>query len=335
MTYENQEDKIKLYSCIGKLITSSLDPVEIIEGIMAEIKTFFNPQNWSLMRLDPTTDSLFFSAVHGIDPDELKEVRMRLGEGIAGMVAKTGELIFVPDTSIDKRFSNKVDKLLNFKTRSIIAVPLKFQDRVYGVIEIVNWEKGALFTEDDVVTLQTIADFSAIALANSIIYEEALALSQRDPLTGVNNQAMLNEVIMEWKANPGRRGDDRNNVKVVFIDLNNFKEINDEFGHREGDRVLKSISSMLKSRLRQGDQLFRVGGDEFLILIRVKRDEVSEELQQRIEEELSIMSVSSKKRGYNVSFSFGISYGKLHEIENLIHEADKNMYKQKEKIKGG
>ena len=157
----------KLYSSIGKIITSSLEFGAIQDAVMEEIHLFFDAENWSLMRLDPNTDELFFVIVKGIDAKAVENIRLGRGEGIAGTVARTRKSIFVPDTSRDKRFSDRVDRATGFKTRSLMAVPVIFGDTLYGVIELVNRGSGGLFTEMEHLILQTIADYAAIAFANA------------------------------------------------------------------------------------------------------------------------------------------------------------------------
>ena len=321
-----------LYASIGKLITSSLERDEIFRGIMEEIDTFFSPENWSLLRLDSTTNSLFFSIIKGCDYEKVRGINLSPGEGIAGTVAITGESIFVPDTSLDKRFSDKVDRILGFKTRSIIAVPLIFRDRVYGVIEIVNRKNGRNFTEDEHLILKTIADFSAIAFANSGLYEQVCEANTTDPLTGLYNQARLASLIDEWKddSHHGRRRDDMHSRKaVIFIDLDDFKTVNDLFGHKEGDMALTGTARLLRSIVRRDDMLFRVGGDEFLAIISLGDDRGSEEVITRIERDLEKSCYLGPGERYSISMSWGTAVGETDRLSELIDEADRQMYRRK------
>ncbi len=324
-----------LYANIGKLITSSLKNDEIFEGIMNEINTFFGPENWSLLRLDPNSNRLFFSLMNNFNEEDYNDISLKAGEGIAGVVAATGESIFVPDTSQDPRFSDRIDKLLGFKTKSIIAVPLLFRETVYGVIEIVNKKNGELYNEDEHLILKTIADFSAIAFCNSQLHDQVIYQSMRDPLTGLFNHAKLSVVIeeMENLAIPRRRSrDEISDIQVAFIDLDNFKEINDKYGHREGDRILKKTSENLKKLIREDDLLFRVGGDEFLIIIQLPPGEDRIAVENRILQGLSDMTCCSEEFGYSAGFSFGISTGPSYKINDLIHDADINMYRDKNRV---
>lgn len=321
----------KLYSSIGKIITSSLEFGAIQDAIMEEIHLFFDAENWSLMRLDPNTDELFFVIVKGIDAKAVENIRLGRGEGIAGTVARTRKSIFVPDTSRDKRFSDRVDRATGFKTRSLMAVPVIFGDTLYGVIELVNRGSGGLFTEMEHLILQTIADYAAIAFANAALYEQALQRSLTDPLTGLLNRAKLEEVIAEAEKSAfprRRRYDDESAAVVVMVDVDDFKRINDGYGHPRGDEVLKEISRILKSRLRYNDMLFRIGGDEFLAIIPASLEQM-QKIEKRFAREMKKLSSFTMEGGPEVRFSYGTSAGPFQKVRDLIQKADAGMYRHK------
>ncbi len=322
----------KLYANIGKLITSSLDLDTILEGIMEEVHVFFDAANWSLMRLDPNTNELFFVIVQGIDRSAVMNIRLGPGEGIAGLVAKTGQSIFVPDTSRDTRFSNRIDRVSGFETKSVIAVPLVFRGTIYGVIEIVNRTTGIAFSEDEHLILQTIADFAAIAFANRFIYEKALQIANTDPLTGLNNRARLEELIGQFESMPAmsRRAHDRGRFFVaVMADIDDFKAVNDRLGHRAGDMLLKRIAGILSSCIRNDDMVFRLGGDEFLALMSCTSLSEADNSASRIRSELEKTSRFAFEKGFQVSFSIGVSFGSSESLREIIHDADMKMYEFK------
>lgn len=326
----------RFYASIGKLITSSLDIRDILDGIMEEIRIYFDAENWSLMRLDPATGELFFIIVKGIDDRAVENIRLDPGEGIAGIVARTGTSVYVPDTSVDTRFSGKVDRVTGFATKSIIAVPIKFRDTVFGVIEIINRNTGGIFSSEEHIILQTIADFAAIAFSNAAAYEKAVHLSSIDPLTGLNNRVKLDEIIGAIE-NPGglrrRKQDDDINAVAVIIDIDDFKGINDSLGHREGDAVLREASRLLRMILRRNDMLFRIGGDEFLMLVPTTSSDQLHRIEKRILKQLGLISGFSMDGKYEVRFSFGASHGPLRSIQDVIHRADLAMYEKKRKDK--
>ncbi|MCK4905917.1 MAG: sensor domain-containing diguanylate cyclase [Spirochaetes bacterium] len=322
----------KLYANIGKLITSSLSLDSILEGIMEEVRKYFNPQNWSLLRLDITSNKLFFVIVEGIEKKAVEHIQLSLGEGIAGTVAQTKKSIFVSDTSQDTRFSDKIDRATGFITESIIAVPLIFRERVYGVIEIINSHNGNFFSADEALILGTIADFAAIAFANATMYKRAVILANTDPLTGLYNRFKLEKLITNWE-NPNdlhrRDYDQLEKIIAIVIDVDNFKEINDTFSHRTGDSVLREIASRLINGLRDNDLAFRIGGDEFLALIRVDNDCQTGLLTGRIEQKLQGTTFRKDNETNIVKLSTGISTGNIRKISEIIHQADLNMYEKK------
>lgn len=324
--------KNRLFANIGKLITSSLDSKTILEKIMMEVKLYFNPQHWSLIKYDHSSNLLYFAIVEGLDFDQIKDIKLKPNEGIAGTVVSTGESIFVPDTSVDERFTNKVDLVTGFKTETIIAVPIKIRDQVYGVIEIINHENHGQFSAEDHLILQSIADFSGIAFYNNSIYEQAVIKSEIDSLTGLYNRGKLESIIENnsIKYNQGRRDSDiYTEVIIVYIDLDKFKEINDNYGHAEGDEVLKKVALSLGSVFRSDDLIFRIGGDEFIVLLKLEEGMDANPIIKRIQDVLIKIDISSLKKNYSVKFSFGIKSGLITEIKNLIHEADLLMYENK------
>lgn len=322
----------QMYANIGKLITSSLEIHEIVDGVMTEIKSFFNPEHWSLLRLDQTSDELYFIYMQGYEIDKLKQFRLKNGEGIAGAVAKTGRSVFVPDARSDSRFSDRVDRLIDFRTRSIIAVPLIHRDVVYGVIEIVNSENQKPFSEEEHLILKTIADFTAIAMANSSLYQKVIDQSSHDSLTGLLNRKMLNDYVSQWTEgeHPARRYTDTGEeIIVIYMDINNFKCINDNYGHREGDRALVNITGILRNIFRNEDLLFRIGGDEFLAVIRVNAMEDNSHIMQRIDEAFGKVFYTSPDGKVELTVSYGMKKGYPHEINTLMNDADAAMYGKK------
>ncbi|MFC1669003.1 diguanylate cyclase [Spirochaetota bacterium] len=333
MSYKTSIDTDKLFANIGKLITSSLDLNVILRGIMKEIQIYFDPQNWSLMRYDHTSQELLFVIIEGISYENVKDIKLKVGEGIAGNVIKTGKSIFVPDTKKDSRFTDKVDKITGFKTESIIAVPIKTEDKIFGVIEIVNRAQEGAFTEAHHLVLKTIADFSAIAFDNSRVYNKVIKKSEIDHLTGLYNSAKLNSVIDEYSSTeiPHRRNKDaKSKLIVVYIDLDSFKEINDKYGHTEGDEVLKKVAMRLRSLFRSDDLIFRIGGDEFITVLPLEETMDANSIVNRINDALASIKISSFKKGHSIELSYGIKTGGINNIKELIHEADLEMYKNKE-----
>jgi len=180
--------------------------------------------------------------------------------------------------------------------------------------------------------LKTIADYTGIAFANASLYEQALHLGNTDPLTGVNNRARLNEIIAESEKADDmhrRRFDRESYLVAVMVDIDNFKDINDTHSHREGDRVLKKTAFLLRSCVRGDDTIFRIGGDEFLVLLNEAVKDNLDRIVARVKEDMEKISRFTVEKDIKVGFSYGVATGPLHKISEIIHQADMAMYTNK------
>ncbi len=131
-------NEVAVFHELGKALTSSLQLDQVLRTIMEKINEVLRPDTWSLLLMDPEKRELYFQIATGKGADALKDVRIKLGQGVAGWVAQTGEIVVVPDTSQDSRFFAQVDQRTAMETRSIVAVPVRFRDQCLGVIELIN-----------------------------------------------------------------------------------------------------------------------------------------------------------------------------------------------------
>jgi len=168
---------------LSSMINSSLDIVEVLSHAMRFVEEVIGTEGSSIFEIDNTTHELFFRVLGGHEAHTMREVRMKMGEGVAGWVARTGEAVIVPDTEKDHRFSSKVDLITGFKTRSIIALPIHNKGRLIGVLESVNKRGPHPFNQEDLEFLTIAANQIGIAMANAKLYErlqEKFALTQAE-----------------------------------------------------------------------------------------------------------------------------------------------------------
>lgn len=328
-------DRIQdLFTSIAKSITSSLELSKVTEAIMQQVESFFQPNNWSVLIIDETTQELFFFIAKGINIQLAQNFRLDKGEGMAGHVARTGQSIIIYDAQQDPRFSKKIDEALGYKTHSLIAVPIKFQEKVLGVIEIINVANQRNFTDQELSILETIADFSAIALTNAKAHEDMTWNSTHDALTSVYNRVRLDKLMKKCDAmlysKQDKRETDALYLIVIWVDIDNFKIVNDTHGHHVGDKILIKTAQILQSYCRENDFTFRVGGDEFLLVIMDLRQEDVQLILNRIERKIQ---KDSRDHVTKSGFSYGITYGLKVDFQQLIKTADNNMYVNKAKNK--
>src|SRR5499427_4841773 len=127
-----QSQEMTIFHDVAKTLTSSLDLDSILQTIMEKMAEYFRPDTWSLLMVDEQKDELYFAIAVGDAAEALKNVRLKVGEGIAGWVAKHGEQLIVPDVESDPRFAKRIDDLTKWRTRSMICVPLRAKHRTLG-----------------------------------------------------------------------------------------------------------------------------------------------------------------------------------------------------------
>lgn len=323
----------ELLTCleIGKAITSTFNMEEIVETILGRISQLVPAKNWSLLLLDETKGDLFFKVAVGLDERLAKEIRIGLGEGVAGTVALTGEPIVARDVRKDPRFTSRVDSMSGFKTRSLICLPLKLRGRTLGVVEIVNPLDESLFHEPQMILLSILADYLAIAIGNSMNYRRIESMALMDTVTNYYNTRFLHQFLDQLISKEGGM------ASLVFMDMDDFKKIVDTHGHQAGSKILKEVADVMAGLLSAEDYLVRYGGDEFVIIMdgcpKNQAIEKVEELRKAI---ASKSFLEEEGASVKVSASFGIATfpEDAKTKETLLRMADDCMFKSKESGKG-
>src|SRR5438874_11682329 len=181
---DRKVQEITIFHDVAKALTSSLDLDSVLQTIMEKMAEYFRPDTWSLLMVDDVTEELYFAIAVGDASDSLKSVRLKMGEGIAGWVAKHGEQLIVPDVYTDPRFAKRIDDMTKWKTRSMICVPLRAKHRTLGVIQLINCVLDN-FGDRELCFLTALCDYAAIAIDNATAVERIQELSSSDDATGL------------------------------------------------------------------------------------------------------------------------------------------------------
>jgi diguanylate cyclase (GGDEF)-like protein len=314
---------------IGKRLTSTIDLDEILRLIMNKISDLVPAQNWSLLLLDQSGRNLEFYIAVGIDFETVKHITIPVGKGVAGFVAESGKPAFVEDVSRDGHFSNQVDRMTGFVTRNIICLPLIVQQRVLGVIEIINVDDLRSFKKTYLPLLSIFTDYAAIAIENARCFTQIQKLSITDEYTGLFNARYLHSILDDLLSN-------YDTMAVVFADIDNFKSVVDTYGHLAGSQVLEEIGTTLSGCLDPVDILIKYGGDEFIILLPGKDKSAARR-------KITTMLNAVRKRKYlksgekpvQVTASFGIAMypDDASTKKELLLKADNLMYSVKRTTK--
>ena len=322
---ERKAQEVNIFHDVAKALTSSLDLDSILQTIMDKMAEYFRPENWSLLMVDEEKNELYFAIAVGTAAETLKNVRLKVGEGIAGWVAKHGERLIVPDVYTDPRFAKRIDEMTKWETRSIICVPLRSKLRVLGVIQLVNVHMEH-FSDQESFFLQALCDYAAIAIENARSVEKIQELTITDDCTGLYNARHLYKVLETEVYRSSRFGYE---FTVLFIDLDHFKQVNDTHGHLVGSKLLAEIGYLIKAQLRLIDYAFRYGGDEFVILLPQTGKDAALVVARRLRDTLRT-SLFCKEEGLNLNVRASIGVATYpHDAKtpkDIIRQADEMMY---------
>lgn len=231
------------------------------------------------------------------------------------------DIFVIPDALLDERFADNPLVLNDPKIRFYAGCPLRAGNGLkLGTLCIID-RKPRQLTADDLEALQDLACMVEREL-------DAIQLATLDELTGISNRRGFRELADKSLKFCLRHG---TAASLIFMDLDKFKPINDEFGHAEGDRVLIDFAGLMKTAFRDSDVFARLGGDEFVALLTDASNEVAEEVVGRLREATEKYSEQAN-RGYALAFSYGIVEFNpaIHlSIDALLADSDRQMYAAK------
>ena len=278
-----------------------------------------------LLREDNTSDFVIARAV-GLAEDVRRQVRVRAGEGIVGHVVASKRALLV-------RGAEDMPSGLSggsYRSPSFVSVPVMVDNEPRGVLNVADHADGRAFGEDDLATLEILAGHIGACLVQQEQGEALQRLAETDPLTWLFNRRHFDKRL-EGETNRALRAEHL--LAVLMIDVDKFKTINDRFGHRVGDQVLKGVASAIKQAVRLYDVPTRYGGDEFAIILPEADTEVASRVARRIFEKLELVALPGEMR--DAAMTIGLSIGvatfprPLGDAGALVEAADAAMYRAK------
>ncbi len=251
-----QDSELEILFEVSRMIQTTLDREEALSKLLDLIKQAIPYESATLFLWDRTRGTLVPTVRRGSFVDLIGGVRFDYGSGFSGWVAKHKKPVLLAELHRGRRPDNS-------EVGSFMSVPLVVQGELVGVLNV-SHPKPRAFTEDHLRLLTLIAGQAAATLQRILLYEEMRRLATTDDLTTVYNRRHFLERLQNEIDRARRYG---LVFSVMFLDIDNFKDLNDSYGHQVGDRVLAELGSILKHWARSSDIVARYGGEEFVVLL--------------------------------------------------------------------
>jgi diguanylate cyclase (GGDEF)-like protein len=267
-------------------------------------------------------DEMVYRAVSGTTAGR-RGLRTQATDNLSGLAILRRELQRCDDSETDPRVNREACRELGL--RSMLCVPLFHREIAVGVLKVISSSPNG-FGQRESTMLQSLSSVVAASLAKATAYERRSREALLDPLTGLANRMLLRDRIAQVQARHLRT---KSSLSLLYLDLDRFKNVNDELGHAAGDGVLRETARRLVSLVRGQDTVARLGGDEFVVLFEGGRDQ-AELLAARIRAAFdTAFDVEGSKADVGVSIGIATSEDPGEPADALLRRADEAMYRDK------
>jgi len=310
---------------LAREFSSSLNSQETLELFARKIADFVPFDTCTIYLLDETNEAAKIVYAEGKNHKVLKNKRIKVGDGATGYVLEKRQAVQNINPKLD--FPPTQFNLAEEYT-AMASLPLITDEKLIGAVSIYSCELLG-YQEEHLRLLETVTRIAADAIVKSIQHTETETRALTDPMTGLPNARSLQIHFEKEVARASRSG---SSFQVLMLDLDGFKAVNDTFGHKAGDAMLKGISAVMSEQLRDYDFLARYAGDEFVAIVPETDEEAVRDLCRRIENAVIgfKLPVGDDKFAC-VGVSLGAASYPRHgeSFDQVVIAADKAMYVMK------
>lgn len=306
-------------------ISSELELSNLLQAILERATSLLDAAGGDLGLYDPGRGDIQIVVSHNMGLD-YAGTRMALGEGAMGMVAQTLEPLIIDDYS---SWAGRSSQYEEERYYAVMAAPLLNGGRLIGVVGVVHRDPARKFGASDLNLLNLFAQQATIAVENARLYSQAQLLAVTDPLTGLTNRRQFFILAEKEFRRVQRYGSP---LSAIMLDVDDFKRVNDSYGHAVGDEVLRLLAEYCQNDLRRVDLVARYGGEEFVILLPETGLDSAMHAAERLRDHIS--RNPPQVRGLiipiTVSIGLAIMSPDIRDVESLIDHADQAMYTAKQ-----
>jgi diguanylate cyclase (GGDEF)-like protein/putative nucleotidyltransferase with HDIG domain len=314
---------------LARVFSASLNLQDTLSLFVQKISELMPFESCVVYLLDKTGEYAEATYAEGNNAEFLKGKRIKVGEGATGYVLKKRQAVYNINPALDFSFY-KVDFIQDYK--AMAALPLITNERLIGAVSLYSSELEN-YEDEHMRLLETVSRIASDAISKSVYHAETENHALTDPMTNLPNARCLQ---LHYENEIARARRNNSEFQLIMLDLDGFKAVNDTYGHKAGDMMLREIAKVMRAQLREYDFLARYAGDEFVAIIPDTSGEGIQELCQRLEKAVCGFQLPvGDDRFTGVGVSIGsASYPNHGEtLDQIIIAADKAMYAAKARRK--
>jgi diguanylate cyclase (GGDEF)-like protein/putative nucleotidyltransferase with HDIG domain len=314
---------------IAQAMGSSLGVADTMALISSKLSNIVPFSCCALYLYSEESESLHCRFATGVESDIVQQLTIRNGHGLTGWVARNRRPLVNARPSADFEAAGMMTQTTLL---SALVCPLVFNERFIGTIAVYH-TSNSVYTDDHRRLLDRISEQAAAVIYNSMVFEQTQEDSLTDPLTALPNTRFM---FMHLTRELARANRLKTEVSLLVMDLDNFKEINDTYGHHIGDRALREVAAVLRTAIRPYDICIRYAGDEFIVVLSGCGSEEAERKRlelQRAVDELRFEPRPGKPLQLAISVGAAIFPHDGESYETLLATADSRMYRDKTRRK--
>ncbi|MBC7798511.1 MAG: diguanylate cyclase, partial [Pyrinomonadaceae bacterium] len=314
---------------LAKLSSASLGLEDLLKFLVEKVGELVPCETIIIYLLDEERKTASVAIVSGKNEASLQKMKVKVGEGVTGFVLQNESFVSSVSPALDFT-AEFVETAQNYSTMA--AMPLMTGGHLIGALSIYS-ETLTGYDEDHLRLLETASNIIADSIWRTMQHAESENRALTDLMTGLPNARGLQ---MHFNKEVARSSRSNRPFQMIMFDLDDFKKVNDTFGHKVGDLVLNEISQLMRMQLRELDFLARYAGDEFVAILPEISDESLRELCDRIKKTVADYSLQVSENGAaQVGISIGVATYPIHgeTLDKVLVAADRNMYADKAKHK--
>lgn len=307
---------------LAKIFSSALNLTDTLRLFSEKIGQFVPFDTCAIYLIDEKREDACAVYVEGKNSAALKGKRVKIGEGATGYVLKKRQSVHNINPGLDFSFS-QLDFIQEYS--AMVSLPLIANEKLVGAVSLYSCELDN-YEDEHMRLLETVSRIASDAIYKSLQHAETESRALTDPMTQLPNARSLQIEFEKEFARASRNG---SSFHVLMIDLDGFKSVNDTFGHKIGDLLLKEVGKVMLDQLREYDFLARYAGDEFVAIVPETSHEDINDLCRRIEKAVSEYSLPlNEGKAASVGVSLGSACYPNHgeTLDQIIVSADKAMY---------